>query len=217
MGRKRTTKTLDGLKRVYWMRGQWQYKSTDEDRLGGCRAWEPLGISDADARLKYVELKNSMGTMGGMNLIFDKFLVEVVAQKNSPQYRRNSQKQIERLRTVFGHMDPRLIMPKHIQLYVDKRSEATSKQARSEYSLLNQIFNRCKVWIDLVVNPCEGVQLPKPYNSSDRLPLPWEIAEVRKYAKPQWKLCIDFKFATGLDQGVIRNLTVRDILKPQIA
>jgi len=61
------------------------------------------------------------------------------------------------------------------------------------------------------------VVLPKKNKSRDRLPLPWEIAEVRKYANAQLKLYIDFKFATGLDQGVIRALEVRNILEPKIA
>lgn len=217
MGRKRTTKSLDGLKRVYWYRNQWQYKATTEERQAKLKSWEPLGPTDTTARLRYAEIKNSIGSLGGMTLLFDKFEAEVVAKKKAKETRDDDMSRIKKLRPVFGHTDPRLIKPKDIQKYVDIRADTSINRARKEYSLLNQLFNRCKVWIDLEINPCDGVKLPAKPKSRSRLPEPWEIAEVRKFASDQLKLYIDLKFATGLDQKVLRELLLEDVLKSNIA
>lgn len=217
MPRRRTSKSLDGIKRIYWRRNQWQYKATSDEREQGLKAWEPLGESEPVARLKYAEIKNALGQMGGMNLMLDKFINEVVMKKKADRTRKDDLNYIDKLRPVFGKMDPFLIKPKHVQMYVDRRAESSVAQARKEFSVLNQLSKRMLVWIDLPSNPCDGVVLPTKLKSRDRLPEPWEIAEVRKFARPQWQLYIDFKFATGLDQGVILAMEIDKVLNSKIA
>lgn len=199
--RPRKSRSLEGLHRVYWHRNRWQYKSTAEEMEQDQKAWIPLGTEDWEARAAYAELKNSLGTGSNMSTLFDRFLATVVSQKAAERTRRDDQDMVERLRKVFGRMNPRAITPAHVQRYMDIRGDQSKNQANKELSVLNQVFNKALVWGYLETNPTQGVTRFR-IKARKRLPQLWEIEAVKRHANPRLKVYIDMKLMIGLRQGI---------------
>lgn len=214
--RPRKSRSLEGLHRVYWHRNQWQYKSTAAEMEQGQKAWVPLGTEDWEARAAYAEMKNSLDATSSMSMLLDRWLATVVSQKAAERTRRDDHDMVERLRKVFGRMNPRAITPAHVQRYMEIRGEQSKNQANKELSVLNQVFRKGLVWGYLETNPTLGVTRYR-IQPRKRLPKLWEIEALKKHANPRLKIYIDIKLMTGLRQGDMLSIKTSDLTDDGIA
>lgn len=84
---------------------------------------------------------------------------------NSPQFkelalttRKNDLIKIERIRNVFGAMNPKDVTSGHIRIYIDKVGETSKSSANRDHGLLSRIFNWAKERDLVSINPTHGVR-----------------------------------------------------------
>jgi len=125
----------------------------------------------------------------------------------APRTQTDYQRDIARLRPIFGHMPPRDLAPSDIYQYLYTRPLT---RGRLEIAALRGALNMAIRAGLIDRDPCEGIRYD-PAPKRTRLPSPVEIASFYAQATPQIALYCRLKLMTGLRLGDMLRLDRRMI------
>ncbi len=197
MGRKRVSRSLNGIKRVYWINNQWQYKCTEAEKAIAGRFHIPLGAVDSKAVRAYANFKEKIGKPSGeMNYLFDEYLIECRSTLKPVTVDAKLQ-EMKRLRVTFGHMHAAEITPQHVQRFYTARWRESPTQANHELSTLNAAMRFGVTTLGLLpTNPCREIKR-RSVPSRKRLPTKADISAVKKHGDDFVRGVLDFIYITG--------------------
>lgn len=206
--------------RVYWINNKWQYKSREDERrlIGG--VYFVLGKPrrrefDSYFWGRYAELKNVLGSRGGMNDLFDMYITHMQKELEAGNLSARTVKDYKRdievyLRPVFGKMEPSQVKTSHVQDYSDIRGRQAPRRANIETGILSRVFKKA-IQRDIVkFNPCAGIDRNKE-TPRDRVPEIWELEAFKNGATEFLKVYVDLKYMTALRVGHLLELKLREI------
>ena len=148
--------------RVYWHRGQYQYKASAADRKNGFKAWTPLGPDLATAIEKYDRLHRLDNEhIGSVNWLIDWYMEEIAPAILSERTMTDRKACFKKLKVYFKDTDASRLKPHHIQQYVSRRATEAPRRARMEYVSLSQVFRFARRWGFVAENPATDIFLPK--------------------------------------------------------
>ena len=194
MGRKRKSKSLDGLERVYLHRGQWQYKSKDHEKLVH-GAWVPLGT--VNARSRYAAHMRKLSGDGEMDWVFDEYLLSSKSDGLAESTILSKIQELKLLRQTFGNMSASHITPLMCQKFYDKRRELSPTQANRELSTLAASLDYAASRMGLIDSNSARLVKRKKTKPRDRLPTVEEISAVKKHGDDFVKGVLNFIYITG--------------------
>ena len=120
--------------------------------------WTPLGLDRNKALLAWAQLEQtepdeSLTTFGVVAERYKKDELPGKAPATQVEYTRA----LKELLPVFGQVKLESIHPKHIRIYLDRRTKKIS--GNREIAVLSAIFNRAREWgYTRAANPCAGVR-----------------------------------------------------------
>jgi len=199
MGRRRKSR-LDLPQRVYFSHGAYFFAPP-------AGAWVHLGREFGVAMAKWAEIVGRPAKMTTMGEIMDRYMLEVAPRKSPRTYQDNI-KEIARLRSVFGHMQPDEVTAPDIYAYMDARGAPV--RANREKALLSHVFSYAIRWGAVRDNPCRNVKrnVEKPRS---RYVEDWEVEAFKSMAGELLRNYIDFKYLTGMRKGDILKLRLDSI------
>lgn len=159
--------------------------------------------------------------------LLDRYLLEVVPTK-APGTREDNVSQAKQLRTIFGAMPLLGLKPRHVYLYVDKRSQKKVNEAgrttgglaiaRREAKLLSHAFTKAVEWGYVDRHPFLKELRLAGSKPRDRYIEDWEIEECLKLDSKRKKgslsaiqAYIILKLMTGMARSDLLRLTMADI------
>jgi len=186
---------------VHWKNGAWRFKTPAHllNYVPGRKTWITLGADKKEALKNYAELVGNLSAESGMSKLFNRYFAEVVPGK-APRTQRDNEKEMKKLREVFGEMHPAEPSTMHCQQYLDIRGQSSKTQANHEIALLSHVFRKAMQWGIVDRNPVKGVEKHKTI-ARDRYVEDWEIDEFLSVATPFIRAWVEVKIMTGLRQG----------------
>jgi integrase len=153
--------------------------------------------------------------------LLDRYALQVVPTK-APKTRVDNNRQIVRLRAVFGELTLTDLQPKDIYTYLDRRRNGHESKglvsARREIALLSHAFTKAVEWGYIARHPFKGEIRLDGENPRTRYIEDWEIdeclalsAKPNDRATPMVQASIRIKCATGLRRGDILRIKISDI------
>lgn len=181
-------------------------------RVDGKKKWIRLSNDYQEALFKYAELEGNPHNTGFIKAAIDKYRVEILPSK-APKTRRERQYLLDRLKRVFGEMRYEALQPKHLQEYLqtrtDKKGKTVPVAANREIKLLSSIFRHCIVWGFHDSNPCEHV-FYHPEKGRDRYITDAELDLLRDNADEMTRAIIDIAYCTGMRKSDILQIKSAD-------
>jgi integrase len=202
MGRKRKSRR-DLPQRVYFIHGAYYLFPKDRKPIH-------LGRDYPQAMAEWVKLIDRPATMNTLTAIMDRYLLEV-APKNAPRTHRDKVRDMQLLRSVFGHMRPEEITPPDVYAYMDGRGAPV--RANREKALLSHVFSYAIRWGVAKDNPCRYVKR-NPEARRERLPEPAELTAFKAVCPPFLAVYIDIKYMTGIRKGDMLKLRLDQHFTP---
>lgn len=208
MARKRT-KNIGLPPRVYWKNGAYRYSVPAHQKVRLKKSWIQLGKTMQEMWQAHAKLQTELNNDSGMMLLFERYEKEVIPKKATRTQSDNA-REIKNLKAVFGKMEPEQLTQAVAYQYLDIRGESSRTQANHEIALLRHIMSFAVRWGKLHINPLLGMQkLHVPIRT--RTPTETEVMAVRAHADALTALWIDFKWQTGLRQGDMLALPLKDL------
>lgn len=205
MGRHRTTnKHLP--RRVYQRRGKFYYAHP-----GG--EWIALGDDYGNALRKYADILGQR-PIGSMSDLFDRYLLEIIPGK-APRTQRDQIKQLELLRTAFGHLKPAEVSPRLVIRYRNAAGLRSQTQANQELALIKHICKCAVEWEILEFNPCREVSKFK-LEQRDHYVEDGDYLAMRASASTRLQVLMDLALLTGQREGDLLALRWDQIEKEGI-
>lgn len=200
MGRKRKHR-LDLPERVYFNHGAYFFaaKSGEWIRLG--KEW------NLEAKARYAKF-SSVQVEGKMSAIMARYMEEIAPTK-APRTFKNNEREIEPLKTAFGHMEPQEITPTFIYQYMDARPPIAGNR---EVALLSSVFKFAIRKGLASENPCRYVSR-NPEKPRDRHVEDHEFATVYGVASASTQCTMDLARQVGLRLSDILKLNEREHIK----
>ena len=196
MGRKRKYRK-DLPERVYFKNGAYYFVKKSGEWI-----WLSRDISIALKR--YVDFISSP-IPGRLSEIMDRYMKEIAPTK-APRTLNNNTREIEPLKTAFGHMEPHEVTPTGIYQYMDVRPRVA---ANREVALLSSVF-KFSIRKGLASeNPCKFVSR-NPEKPRDRHIENHEYQAVYNIAPPVIQCAMEIARQTGLRLGDILKLNERE-------
>jgi integrase len=197
--------------RVYFKHGKFFYV-TKENK------WIMLGKTMPEAMANWTKLIDRPTHITTMNTLFDRYMLEVAPLKSARTYKTNIA-QVQKLRLVFGDMQPADITPVDIYKYMDTRKQLDGRGAVSanrEKALLSHIFSMAIRWGALADNPCRHVKRHTEH-PRNRYITDEEYLIVRSIAPLLIQLAMDFAYLTGQRIGDILKIRLSDLTEEGIS
>ena len=206
MGRKRRTRK-DLPEKVYFRHGAYYLV----DRAG---RWVRLHREYSRAMQHYGEMRENTGFHGSIASLMDRYMVSVAPKKARSTYL-NNLKEMKPLRAVFGSMRPEDVRPRDIYAYLDKRPLVAGNR---EKALLSHLFNCAIEWGAAEDNPCRQVRRNRQNQERPRTRYveDWEYRLVWKLAAPILRCAMDLSYITGMRQGDLLRIRLRDLTEEGI-
>lgn len=196
---------------VYWQNGAYRYKARNErERAVLGKLWTRLGKTEDDVHRNYWNLVGSrIGSKGGMQDLWEQYERRVLPGK-SPRTRKDDRTMWKFLEPVFGQCHPGEITRSDGIGYIEARAKQAASRAKKEFALLRHMMNKAVDWEIIKTNPLQGTRVADyaRVDIRDRTPEIWELLAVKKHGNTLVQLFIDFKYQTGLDQGVMFSLRI---------
>jgi len=205
MGRRRKSR-LDLPQRVYFNHGAYFFAPP----VG---PWIHLGRDFGIAMSKWAEIVGRPTRLTNLAQIMDRYMLEVAPRKSLRTYQDNI-KEIARLRSVFGHMQPYEVTPPDIYAYMDAR--AAPVRANREKSLLSHVFSYAIRWGAAKDNPCRHVKR-NPEKPRERYPEDSELAAFKSVAGEFLSNYVDLKYMTSMRKGDLLRLRLDSLTEEGIA
>lgn len=200
MGRKRKHRK-DLPPRVYFRHGAYYFVSMSGE-------WIWLARDYHVAIKQYANVVQAPST-GKLASIMDRYMTEVASTK-SPRTMENNESEIEKLKAVFGSMEPMEVTPQDIYGYMDKRPRIA---ANREVALLSSVFKYAIRWGFASDNPCRLVSRNKE-TPRERCVSISEYQAVYSMSVPVIQCAMDLAVITALRLGDLLKLNERDNIKP---
>ena len=153
--------------------------------------------------------RNQLGGMHTMHDVIAKYIAEKI-ERLAPTSQTSYKKNLKRIASVFGDMNPRDITHEDVCQYHELRTEAGPTVANRELSVLRVLFNHCRRWCDISDNPCTGVEKNKEAPDS-RYVTDKELALACKLASDRDRLIIRTLYATGQRITDVLRMQVSDL------
>ena len=132
---------MDKPKRVYWHQNQWMYKSTDDERRQGMKAWVPLGTDEQLLETKLQRIKGPAPEMPGtFAWLAEWYLREIAPNHLAPRTILDRQQCVKNLVAAFPNTPAHLIAPFNVQDYIYQRIKTSKRRAKMEYTTMSQIY-----------------------------------------------------------------------------
>lgn len=170
--------------------------------------WVRLGATEPEMYRALAELKGEHRTPG-MTTLFARYETEVLPEK-APKTQHEQRVQLDRLRAVFGQMEPAAILPRHVARYLDERGAEAPVAANREMALLSHVFRKAVRWGLCDRNPCEGVERNRE-RPRDRYVTDAEFAAVYQQADDRLQVLMDLAYLTGQRQQDLLTIREQDI------
>jgi len=167
--------------------------------------WHSLGPDYFEAMRRYAEI-NQTGTGDTLGAVMDRYQREIIPTK-APRTQKDNLVEIQKLRSVFGHMRPDQVTPPDIYQYLDLRPPV---RGRRERALLSHIYTKAIRWAKATSNPCRLMRLDA-IPRRDRYVSDGEFLAVRGLASPAIRCAMDLAFLTALRKGDLLALTWRQV------
>jgi integrase len=147
------------------------------------------------------------GDLRTMNAVFDKYLLDVTPNKNSPWTRHDDERAVPYLRAFCGHMAPEEIEAATAYEYLDTRGKVARTRANREFSVLSNVMTFAVRWKLVPFNPLIGVQKleEKP---RDREVRPEEVLAWYRFAGPFLGAYTSLKLLIGLRKADMLRLRI---------
>jgi len=202
---------------VHWKNGAWRFKTPAHLRnyVPGRKTWIKLGVDKREALKSYAELVGNLSAESGMSKLFNRYAAEIIPGK-APRTQRDNEKELKKLKSVFGEMHPGELTTMHCQQYLDLRGKSSKTQANHEIALLSHIFRKAMQWGIVDRNPVKGVEKHKVI-ARDRYVQDWELEEFLSVATPFIKAWTEVKLMTGLRQGDLLALPLNALRDEGVA
>lgn len=180
------------------------------DKETGARTWVKLGKVGAlgsrylSAESTTVLEKILTGKLGGMHDIFARYAIEILPKK-APKTAKEQGRQLERLKRLFGEMDPGEVMRSHVARYLDNRADVAPVAGNREVALLSDVYAVAIRWGLCEINPCTGVrrnkERPRTRAISDA-----EFRAFRATVAPVVQSAMDLALLTGQRLGDVLGM-----------
>ena len=201
MGRKRTRDKHLPL-RVYIDHGTYWFRPKGSKAVN-------LGRDLSDALAKYGAIIGPTWSGRTLGDVIDRYRTQVLPLKRSKHTRRDQGAQLDRLKRVFGHMQPDGVTAQHVYRYADERRNPKGLPApvaaRHEVSLLGHIFRKAIRWGVASSNPVRGLDLG-PRSAKRSQVLLAEVEKVRALADERMRVAIDLAVCMGPRRGDLLSL-----------
>ena len=197
---------MDKPKRVYWHQNQWMYKSTDDERRRGMKAWIPLGtdLESAAARLQREKLPE-LEPPGTFAWLADWYLTEIAPDHLAPRTLLDRTQCVKNLVAAFPKIAAHKIAPHNVQEYIYLRMRTSPRRAKMEYTTMSQIYRWGIRFGYVSVNPAVDLYTP-PEKPRDRYVTHEELAAFVE-CNPTWGGPVGlFGYAVGQRLGDILAL-----------
>lgn len=187
----------DGLPRRVYRKGPSFYYVTLDNK------WLRLGRTEREMYKRLAEILKDVERADTLSALFDRYLRDVMPEK-APKTRKDQERQLKRLREVFGKMLPGQVTTQHVARYLDKRGGA---KANREMALLSHVFAHAIRWGLATTNPCRGVMRNKErpatrYITDDEFWARWEQCQDH----PPFPLLLELLYLTGQRLGDVLRI-----------
>ena len=182
-------------------------------RVDGKKKWIRLSDDYQEALFKYAELEGNPQTTELIKDAIEKYRLEILPGK-AEKTRSERKYQLDRLSRVFGAMHYQALQPKHLQAYLqartDKKGNPAPVAANREVKLLSTIYRHCIVWGFCDANPCENI-FYHPEKGRDRYISDDELKTLRDNADEMTRAIIDIAYCTGMRKSDILQIKTADV------
>ncbi len=171
-----------------------------------------------DPKGKWIRLGKTLGIMyrryadfvepGPMNTlddVFSKYNTEVVPLK-AERTQKDNAIEMKLLRSVFGHMNPVDLRPKHVYGFYNKRSQKALACANREVALLSHVLTKAVEWGLVETNICKQVRKHRP-EPRNRYVEDWEFTAAKRAMPETIEIAMDLIMLTGLRPGDVLQLS----------
>lgn len=200
MGRRRT-KNIGLPERVYEKHSAYYFVDYQNKWTRLAKAGDKAGMYKALARL--IDDKR----VPGMTALFERYEKEVLPTK-AEKTQKEQKAQIQRLRAVFGKLEPGMITTAHVGGYLDRRSAPVA--ANREIALLSHVFKKAIRWGLVAINPCTGVERNKE-KARDRYVTDDEFRAVYEEAPEIIRVLMALAYLTGQRQADLLKIRLSDL------
>lgn len=170
--------------------------------------WISLGGEYGAALRHYAELIGQQHA-GNLGALFDRYLAEIIPGK-APRTQRDQQKQLELLRSAFGHLAPAELSAKLIIRYRNARGQKSQTQTNQELALLSHICTMAVEWEVMEHNPCRDVRKfrlkPRGHYIEDE-----DYRQMYKAAGKRLRVLMDLALLTGQREGDLLALRWQNV------
>ena len=142
--------------------------------------------------------------IGTLSDLFDRYLLEVIPGK-APRTQRDQTKQLELLRTAFGHLKPHDLSPRLVIRYRNAAGQRSQAQANQELALLSHACVTAVEWEVLESNPCRDVKKFK-LEQRDHYVEDRDYLAMRAAAGDRLRVLMDLALLTGQREGDLLSL-----------
>jgi len=169
------------------------------------KSWFRLGSNEAEAFACWYARRNAApsapATLADCIDIFIREVLPLKAEKTQEEY----QKQIPRLRRVFGHMAPGALEPRHVYAYLSKRPSVAGNR---EKSLLSSIISNVAIRYGAVNRNVVREVRRATEKARDRYVTDEEVENFLPFCSPKLRLRIQMLQLTGMRPGQLRTAWV---------
>lgn len=169
-----------------------------------------LGKTPPEAYTAWAEKLKTIDKANTIGQLLDKYALRVVPTKAAATQRSN-EREIIKLRGVFGHKPVGSLTPQEVYQYMEKRT--AKSRARKEIALLSHAYTKAVEWGDIGRHPFKGEVRLEGSKARDRYVEDWEIAECLKLELERKKggvlaiqAYIGLKLLTGMARGDLLRL-----------
>lgn len=206
MGRRRKTdKHLPA--KVYLEHGSYYFRSPGQPRKN-------LGRDFSAALILYASLVSDSWSGRTLADVIDRYRGEVLPLKRSDQTKADQARQLERLRSAFGHLLPDSVTAQHCYKYADARRSKDGKPvpvaARHEITLLAHVFKYAIRWGKATANPASGLDVSERAGKRRQVMMD-EVLALHALATERMQLAIELAINIGQRQGDLLKLKRSDI------
>lgn len=196
MGRTRTRdKHLP--RRLYLERGTYFFRP-----LGGRRL--NLGKDYSIALTEYAKHFSESWAGRTVGDVIDRYRIEVLPLKRSAKTRKSQQKELDRLKVVFGSMIPDSITALHCYRYMDGRRDKHNNPvpvaARHEIALLGHVMAKSIRWGVSTLNATRGLDFGPRAGKRAKVAIE-QVEALKALASPRMRLAIRFAVEAGQRRG----------------
>lgn len=192
--------------RVYRGRSAYEY----HPKSGGNIRIAPLDAEPWVVLKAHAEILERQASAKNLNGLIHEFFESADFQQLSDNTKKDYKKYSRKVALVFGMVDPDLIKPQHIRMYMDKRGVKAQVQANREKTFLSRVYRWGYERGKVKSNPCTGVKSFKE-EPRTRYIEDWEYQAVYEHAPLHTQIAMEISYLCAARKADVINLTWNQI------